>query len=101
MNMNLKGIDIRKAHAIEIFQEGIKAVAPGVAIQKYCRRQGNNLTIGSDIYNLSEYKNIFVVGAGKAGAAMAATPATLVSMILSDVVGDDLDVSCFDLSPLG
>lgn len=86
MDMSLKGRDARKAHAIEIFYEGLKAVKPEFAIQKYCRRQGNNLTIGNNIYDLSDYENIFVVGAGKAGAAMAAE----MENILGDRITDGI-----------
>ncbi len=71
MKTDLERVDIRKAHAIEIFLAGIRAVAPGRAIKKYCRRHGDYLTLGNDVYDLSEYKKIFVVGGGKAGAAMA------------------------------
>ncbi len=72
MGTELKSIDIQKVHALEIFQAGIKAVEPGKAIQNLCRLQGNHLTIGNDVYNLPAYKKIFIVGGGKAGAAMAA-----------------------------
>ena len=58
MTADLKNINTRKAHALEIFKAGLKAVAPGNVIRKHCRIQKNNLTIGSDIYDLSEYKNI-------------------------------------------
>ncbi len=72
MKTGLKGIDSRKAHALEIFKAGLKAVAPGSAIARHCRRIGNLLTIGSEVYDLSRYKKILVVGGGKAGSAMAA-----------------------------
>ncbi|RLC32076.1 MAG: glycerate kinase, partial [Deltaproteobacteria bacterium] len=72
MKTDLKGIDTQKAHALDIFQAGLTAVAPGSAVRKHCRRNGNRLTMGSEVYNLSGYKKILVVGGGKAGAAMAA-----------------------------
>ena len=72
MKTDLKGIDTQKAHALDIFQAGLRAVAPGSAVRKHCRRNGNRLTMGSEVYDLSGYKKILVVGGGKAGAAMAA-----------------------------
>jgi len=86
MKSDLKGIDTRKVHALNIFQAGLSAVAPGSAIQKYCRRQGNLLTIASDTYDLSEYKKILIVGGGKAGAAMAAE----IEVILGDRISDGI-----------
>ena len=72
MNTDVKKINMRKIHALNIFQAGLKAVTPGRAIARHCNRRGNHLTIGSKVYDLSEYKKVFVVGGGKAGAAMAA-----------------------------
>ncbi|MEA3417017.1 MAG: glycerate kinase [Thermodesulfobacteriota bacterium] len=62
---------IRK-DAEEIFYSGLRAVDPGAAVRRYCRIEGNHLFIGDKSCNLSRIKNIFVVGAGKATAPMAA-----------------------------
>lgn len=58
--------------AEKIFYSGLRAVDPGAAVKKYCRRKGDYLFIGNKPYDLSRIKNIFVVGAGKATAPMAA-----------------------------
>ncbi|MDL1963857.1 MAG: glycerate kinase [Deltaproteobacteria bacterium] len=58
---------------VSIFQKGLHAVEPGAAIKKYCKLKGNRLFIGNKAYNLSMYNNLFVIGAGKASAPMAAT----------------------------
>ncbi len=58
--------------AVSIFQKGLQAVEPGAAIKKYCKLEGDRLFIGDKAYNLSMYKNLFVIGAGKASAPMAA-----------------------------
>ncbi|MBU4503910.1 MAG: glycerate-2-kinase family protein, partial [Proteobacteria bacterium] len=58
--------------AVSIFQKGLQAVEPGAAIKKYCRLEDNRLFIGDNVYNLSIYGNLFVIGAGKASAPMAA-----------------------------
>jgi glycerate 2-kinase len=58
--------------ALTIFQAGIEAVAPKRAINRFCKRQGNVLTIGKNAFDLNAYENIYIVGAGKATAPMAA-----------------------------
>ena len=59
------------ADAISIFQAGLKAVAPGDAIRRYCRLTGDMLRIGDRAYDLRRINRILVVGAGKATAPMA------------------------------
>jgi len=58
--------------ARSIFQKGVDAVEPGKAVKSQCRRQGNYFFAGDRKYDLSLYKNLFVIGAGKATAPMAA-----------------------------
>ena len=58
--------------ALAIFRAGLKAVAPKGAIDRFCKRQGGVLTIGNDAFHLKSYENIYIVGAGKATAPMAA-----------------------------
>jgi hydroxypyruvate reductase len=57
--------------AVAIFQAGVTAVDPAVAVRRHVERQGNSLKIGGRPYNLADFENIFVIGAGKASAAMA------------------------------
>lgn len=54
-----------------IFRAGIAAAAPGDAVHRHCRRQGNTLQAGGRFYDLNDFNRIVVVGAGKASAAMA------------------------------
>ncbi len=63
-------IGMRKDAGI-IFQSGLKAVEPGAAVKKYCHIKGENLIVGKMIYDLSGFKNLFVIGFGKAAAPMA------------------------------
>jgi glycerate 2-kinase len=58
-------------NAIEIFQAGLRAVAPGAAIISFCQLDGEILQVDGRSYDLSLFKNIYVLGAGKAGASMA------------------------------
>jgi len=55
----------------DIFRAGLKAVDPERAVQKYVRRQGNQLFVGDCSYILDSYKRIFLIGAGKGTAPMA------------------------------
>ncbi len=56
---------------MEIFRAGLTAVDPGPAVHRFLDVAGNSLSIAGKIYNLDEFENIYVVGAGKAGAPMA------------------------------
>jgi len=72
MNSKIKNITQMRKDAEEIFYSGLRAVDPGLAVKRYCRREGDHLFIADLRYDLSKYKNIFVIGAGKATAPMAA-----------------------------
>lgn len=60
-----------RAHAAEIFSTGIQAVSPMESVMNSCRLVGNVLTVGNRSYDLSRFRRILVIGAGKAGAPMA------------------------------
>lgn len=64
-------IDRLRKDSVDIYNAGLKAVDPGVAVGKYCRREDNRLVMGDQSYDLSTVNDIIVVGAGKASAAMA------------------------------
>ncbi|MBW2563572.1 MAG: glycerate-2-kinase family protein [Deltaproteobacteria bacterium] len=71
-----------RSNTVKIFHKGLQAVEPGFAIKRSCKREGSNLFIGKRKYNLSGIKNIFVTGAGKATAPMAAA--------IEDILGEDI-----------
>jgi glycerate 2-kinase len=75
-----------RADAVAIFKAGLKAVAPDAAVARFCRRDGDVLTIGGRTYDLKAYENVVLVGAGKATAPMAAAMEALLSDRLSDGV---------------
>jgi len=64
----------------DIFMAGVKAVDPERAIQKYVRRQGNQLFVRDCSYGLDSYRKIFLFGAGKGTAPMAKA--------LEDILGE-------------
>ncbi|SEA74217.1 glycerate 2-kinase [Desulfuromusa kysingii] len=57
--------------AIKIFHAGLQAVAPGIAIKNFCRLEDEIFTVADHRYDLSRFRNLFVIGAGKAAASMA------------------------------
>ena len=57
--------------ARQIFLAGIKGVLPGKLINDLIFMRGSVLKIGYLTYDLERVQNIYVVGAGKASAAMA------------------------------
>ncbi|MFQ5864575.1 MAG: glycerate kinase [bacterium] len=58
--------------ALAIFEAGLKAADPKVAVHKYMQQEGQNLIVADKKYNLSQFEKIYIVGGGKAGASMAA-----------------------------
>ena len=61
----------KRQTAIEIFLAGVECIKPGNLINRYISIKGNTLQIENIRFDLSTVKNIYIVGAGKASAAMA------------------------------
>jgi len=78
--------ELRKA-AGEIFQAALDAANPRVAIHRHLRGDGQKLLVNGEPYDLARGR-IYVVGAGKATAAMAAA----VEEVLEDRVSDGVIV---------
>lgn len=58
--------------ALAIWQAGVKAVRSDRLVRECIHVDGNRLTVGDEELDLSQTRRIAVVGAGKAGAGMAA-----------------------------
>lgn len=56
---------------LELLDVGINAVLPRNIIPKLVRLENNSLIIRNLVFNLSQIRNIYVVGGGKASGAMA------------------------------
>ncbi|MGE5304561.1 MAG: glycerate kinase type-2 family protein [Alphaproteobacteria bacterium] len=56
--------------ALVIFEAGLKAADPDAAIRRLVYRHGEMLDVAGHRYDLSVYRNIYIVGAGKASARM-------------------------------
>ncbi|MGH7372000.1 MAG: glycerate kinase type-2 family protein, partial [Candidatus Methylomirabilales bacterium] len=78
--------DLRKA-AGEVFQAALDAANPRIAIHRHVRREGERLLVDGAVYDLSRGR-VYVVGAGKACAAMAAA----VEEVLGDRIRDGVVV---------
>ena len=63
-----------------IFHAGLDAVDPKNAIAKFLTQRGHELIVDDSSYELENFANIYVIGTGKASAAMAQG----VEMILGD-----------------
>lgn len=61
----------KRKEAIEIFLAGVESVKPDNLIKRYVSINKNTLQIEEITFDLSVVENIYVVGAGKASAAMA------------------------------
>lgn len=83
-----------------VLDAALHAVDPGAAVraalswqgQAALQRSDEHLQVGEQTYRLSEYRRIFVVGAGKAGAPMAQA----VEEILGDRITDGCVVVKYD-----
>ena len=64
-------IDKLRRDALVIFDAGLKAADPDAVIRRRICRHGELLDVAGHGYDLSQYRNIYVVGAGKASARMA------------------------------
>jgi hydroxypyruvate reductase len=60
-----------------IYTAAIAAVEPEQVVSDFLKRRGSELQAGDTTYNLDEYRNVYLVGTGKAGAPMASAVETV------------------------
>jgi len=82
MEIKANKISKMRKDAIEIFYKALKTVQADTAIRRHCKFDGERLLVGHRAYHLERYKNLFVVGSGKATASMASA--------LEDLIGDKI-----------
>ncbi len=63
--------DNKKDHALQIFLAAIDAVHPSNIIPEILQLNNDTLRVGEDVFELNQFENIYVAGAGKAAATMA------------------------------
>jgi hydroxypyruvate reductase len=60
-----------KEYLLAILEAALRAVDPATAVKRALQVEGKTLRVGAKSYDLAAYEHIYVVGAGKASAAMA------------------------------
>jgi glycerate 2-kinase len=60
-----------RRQALRIFRAALKAAAPAEAVLRHARLDRDTLIAGGRRYRLPSFRNIYVIGAGKASAQMA------------------------------
>ncbi len=60
-----------RKQALAIFKAALAAADPIHAVLAHLKLEGNTLSAGRRKYDLTRVENVYVIGAGKAGAAMA------------------------------
>ncbi|HEX2260822.1 MAG TPA: glycerate kinase [Candidatus Binatia bacterium] len=67
----MRSLKQQRQDARFIFEAGLEAADPVVSIRRHLQVNGPILHAGESVYDLTKYKNVYVVGAGKATAKMA------------------------------
>jgi hydroxypyruvate reductase len=70
--MNVRSPEELRRDALQIWQAGVAAVDSARLVQEHVRVEGKTLWVGDEEIDLRRIGRIVVVGAGKAGAGMAA-----------------------------
>ena len=73
-----------RADARQIFFAGLAAADPVQAICRHVRRDRNILEVSGRSYDLASYRKLYVIGAGKGAAKMAAAIRTLTGDVISE-----------------
>ena len=95
--MEEKSLSRMRKDADIIFRAGIQAVEPAAAIKRYCHLQGSRLDVKGKIYDLDRFKDIYLIGAGKAVAPMAKA---LEEIIPGRIKAGSINVKYGHLAPL-
>jgi glycerate 2-kinase len=81
-----------REHALQIFTEAVKAVQPQYLLPRHIQRNGEELRLGDQYFARGSFNKVYVVGAGKASAAMARQ----VEIILGDLISEGVIVTKYD-----
>ena len=86
----------RRGQVLTLLRAATAAVDPYAAVRRTVRREGTALRVGDQSFDLSSFRHVFVVGAGKATAAMASALEQILDDRLTEgiiVVKDDVAMS--------
>jgi len=76
-----------RQHASAIFAAGVAAVDPKAAVQRALRREGAKIFLSNHAISAKDFRNFYVIGAGKAAASMAeGVEETLDNLVAGGVV---------------
>jgi hydroxypyruvate reductase len=67
----MKDLAQLRTDARTLFYSGVRAADPKNAVQRWVQVTGQKLVIQDTVYDLTRYDSVYVLGAGKAAAAMA------------------------------
>ncbi len=67
-----------------ILEAAIRAVDPGEAVRQYLQREGDELIVGDQGYDLRSIRRVRIAGMGKAGAPMTEAAASILGDRLTD-----------------
>ncbi len=67
-----------------MLEAAIRAVDPGEAVRRHLRREGQQLWVGDQRYDLREIQRVRIAGMGKAGAPMVAAAVDILGEALVD-----------------
>jgi glycerate 2-kinase len=70
--------------AIDIFTAAVKSVQPEVLLPAFLKMENEFIVIGEESFPVSSFRNIYVIGAGKAAAAMAAETEKIIGPYITD-----------------
>jgi glycerate 2-kinase len=73
-----------RGRALRIFRAALKAAAPDQAVLRHLRLDKNVLVAGGERYRLSAFRNVYIIGAGKASAQMARAVERLLGARVTD-----------------
>ncbi|MHB1318450.1 MAG: glycerate kinase type-2 family protein [Anaerolineae bacterium] len=76
----------RRRQVVDVMQAALEAVDPAEAVRLFVRSDGDLLHVADRTYDLADYDHVYVVGAGKADAAMAQA----VEALLGDRITDGI-----------
>jgi hydroxypyruvate reductase len=74
----------RRRQVVDVMQAALQAVDPAEAVRRFVQRDGDRFLVDGRSYDLSAYRHVYVVGAGKADAAMAQALEGLLGDRISD-----------------
>ena len=75
--------------ALRIFKAAVEEVDPYQAVKRYLHRKSSRLYVGTKLYQLDDFKRVFVVGGGKAAASMAKA--------VEEVLGDRIEAGLINV----